>query len=395
MKKKRNKIISYGRQYLDKKDINSVNKILKSNFLTQGPTVEKFENNLKKKTSAKYAVSTNSATSCLMLACRALGLKKNDLVWTSPNTFVSTANSALHCGAKIDFVDIDLETGNMSILFLKKKLLEAKNKNQLPKLLIPVHFAGQPTDQKEIWKLSKKYNFKILEDASHSIGAKHHHEIVGSCKWSDIVVMSFHPVKPITTGEGGVALTNKKKLAQKMKMLRTHGIEKNLSKKIKHKIGDWYYEQRDLGFNFRLSDIHASLGISQLKKLKFFIKERNKIARRYDQIFKENKNILPLKIKNYNYSSYHLYVIRIISNKANIRNNLIKFLKSKKIFLNVHYIPVHYHPFYKNLNIKKKVFQNSEKYFNQAISLPIYVGLKKDEQIYVSKCINKFINNYR
>ena len=316
MKKKRNKIISYGRQYLDKKDINSVNQILKSNFLTQGPTVEKFENNLKKKTSAKYAVSTNSATSCLMLACRALGLKKNDLVWTSPNTFVSTANSALHCGAKVDFVDIDLETGNMSILFLKKKLLEAKNKNQLPKLLIPVHFAGQPTDQKEIWKLSKKYNFKILEDASHSIGAKHHHEIVGSCKWSDIVVMSFHPVKPITTGEGGVALTNKKKLAQKMKMLRTHGIEKNLSKKIKHKIGDWYYEQRDLGFNFRLSDIHASLGISQLKKLKYFIKERNKIARRYDQIFKDNKNILPLKIKNYNYSSYHLYVIRIISNKA-------------------------------------------------------------------------------
>ena len=291
MKKERNKAIFYGKQYIDNEDIKSVTNVLRSNFLTQGPYVEKFENKLKKKTHVNYAVSANSATSCLMLACRALGIKKNDLVWTSPNTFVSTANAAVHCGAKIDLVDIDLETGNISIELLKKKLLLAKKKNKLPKLIMPVHFAGQPTEQKEIWKLSKKYGFKIIEDASHSIGAKHYNEVVGSCKWSDIVVMSFHPVKPITTGEGGVALTNNKSFANTMKLLRTHGIEKNLSRKIKDNIGDWYYEHRELGYNFRLSDIHASLGTSQLKKLKFFTAERNKLAKKYNKIFSKIKNI--------------------------------------------------------------------------------------------------------
>lgn len=393
MKKKQNKSIFYGRQYIDNKDIKSVNKILKSQFLTQGPCIEKFENDLKKKTSSKYAILANSATSCLILACRALGLKKNDLVWTSPNTFVSTSNSALHCGAKVDLVDIDIETGNISVKSLKEKLLKAKQKNQLPKLLIPVHFAGQPTEQKEIWKLSRKYNFKILEDASHSLGAKHHQEIVGSCKWSHIVVMSFHPVKPITTGEGGVALTNKKKLAQKMQLLRTHGVQKNLPIKVKSQIGDWYYDLKELGFNFRMSDIHASLGISQLKKLNYFVNERNKIAKIYDTILKNNQNMVPLKKMRHNHSSYHLYVIRIISNKLNIRNRLIKFLKTKNIFLNVHYIPVHYHTYYKKFKINRSSLKNSEKYFSQAISLPMYVGLKKKQQINIIKIINNFIVN--
>jgi len=393
LKKKQNKSIFYGRQYIDNKDIKSVNKILKSQFLTQGPCVEKFENDLKKKTSSKYAILANSATSCLILACRALELKKNDLVWTSPNTFVSTSNSALHCGAKVDLVDIDIETGNISIKSLKEKLLKAKQKNQLPKLLIPVHFAGQPTEQKEIWKLSKKYNFKILEDASHSLGAKHYQENVGSCKWSHIVVMSFHPVKPITTGEGGVALTNMKKLAQKMQLLRTHGVQKNLPIKVKSQIGDWYYDLKELGFNFRLSDIHASLGISQLKKLNYFVNERNKIAKIYDTILKDNQNIVPLKKMRHNHSSYHLYVIRIISNKLNIRNRLIKFLKTKNIFLNVHYIPVHYHTYYKKFKIIRSSLKNSEKYFSQAISLPMYVGLKKKQQINIVKIINNFIMN--
>jgi len=393
LKKKQNKSIFYGRQYIDNKDIKSVNKILKSQFLKQGPCVEKFENDLKKKTSSKYAILANSATSCLILACRALELKKNDLVWTSPNTFVSTSNSALHCGAKVDLVDIDIETGNISIKSLKEKLLKAKQKNQLPKLLIPVHFAGQPTEQKEIWKLSKKYNFKILEDASHSLGAKHYQENVGSCKWSHIVVMSFHPVKPITTGEGGVALTNMKKLAQKMQLLRTHGVQKNLPIKVKSQIGDWYYDLKELGFNFRLSDIHASLGISQLKKLNYFVNERNKIAKIYDTILKDNQNIVPLKKMRHNHSSYHLYVIRIISNKLNIRNRLIKFLKTKNIFLNVHYIPVHYHTYYKKFKIIRSSLKNSEKYFSQAISLPMYVGLKKKQQINIVKIINNFIMN--
>ena len=387
MKKKQNKSIFYGRQYIDNKDIKSVNKILKSQFLTQGPCIEKFENDLKKKTSSKYAILANSATSCLILACRALGLKKNDLVWTSPNTFVSTSNSALHCGAKVDLVDIDIETGNISVKSLKEKLIKAKKKNQLPKLLIPVHFAGQPTEQKEIWKLSRKYNFKILEDASHSLGAKHHQEIVGSCKWSHIVVMSFHPVKPITTGEGGVALTNKKKLAQKMQLLRTHGVQKKLPIKVKSQIGDWYYDLKELGFNFRMSDIHASLGISQLKKLNYFVNERNKIAKIYDTILKNNQNMVPLKKMRHNHSSYHLYVIRIISNKLNIRNRLIKFLKTKNIFLNVHYIPVHYHTYYKKFKINRSSLKNSEKYFSQAISLPIYVGLKKNNRSILLKLL--------
>ncbi|MDB9819854.1 UDP-4-amino-4,6-dideoxy-N-acetyl-beta-L-altrosamine transaminase [Candidatus Pelagibacter sp.] len=392
MKKERNKAIFYGKQYIDNEDIKSVTNVLRSNFLTQGPYVEKFENKLKKKTHVNYAVSANSATSCLMLACRALGIKKNDLVWTSPNTFVSTANAAVHCGAKIDLVDIDLETGNISIELLKKKLLLAKKKNKLPKLIMPVHFAGQPTEQKEIWKLSKKYGFKIIEDASHSIGAKHYNEVVGSCKWSDIVVMSFHPVKPITTGEGGVALTNNKSFANTMKLLRTHGIEKNLSRKIKDNIGDWYYEHRELGYNFRLSDIHASLGTSQLKKLKFFTAERNKLAKKYNKIFSKIKNIVPLTVKKYNISSYHLYVIRIISNKFNIRNKLIKFLKTKKIYLNIHYIPIQHHPYYKRFKLNKSLLKNSEIYFNQALSIPLYVGLSHKEQLRISNCIINFIN---
>ena len=328
MQTKQSKIIPYGRQYLDKEDIKFVSKILRSNYLTQGPYVEKFENKLKKKTNSKYAVAANSATSCLILACRAIGLKKNDIVWTSANTFVSSANCALHSGAKIDLVDIELETGNISLELLKKKLYLAKKKNKLPKVLIPVHFAGQPTEQKEIWKLSKKYNFKIIEDASHSIGASHYKELVGSCKWSDIVVMSFHPVKPITSGEGGVGLTNNKLFFQKMKTLRTHGIEKNLNPKVKKNVGDWYYEHRELGYNFRLSDIHASLGISQLKKLNFFLKQRQKIANQYNDIFNKINDIIPLKIKKYNKSSYHLYVVRLISQKKNFRNNLIKLLKN-------------------------------------------------------------------
>ena len=396
MKIKQNKkIIPYSRQFIDREDIGSIKQILKSQFLTQGPQVEKFENNLKKISGSKYAVAANSATSCLILACLALGIKKNDLVWTSSNTFVSTANSAVHCGAIIDLIDIDLETGNISINALKKKLLYAKKINNLPKVVITVHFGGQPTDQEEIWKLSKKYKFKIIEDASHSIGAKHKGEKVGSCRWSELTIMSFHPVKPITSGEGGVALTNKKKYAYKMQLLRTHGIEKNLNTKITNQFGNWYYEQRLLGFNFRLSDIHAALGISQLKKLKYFNSKRKQIVKRYNLIFEGNKNIIPLKINKENFSSHHLYVIRIVSKKKNIRNNLIKFLKTKKVTLNVHYIPVHYHPYYKKFKIDKNSLKNSEKYFHQALSLPLYVGLKKKDQINVAKHIENFINNYK
>ena len=294
-------MIPYSRQSIQKKDINSVIQVLKSNFLTQGPKVEQFEKSIRKITKAKYSVAVNSATSALHLACISLGLKKNEYLWTVPNTFVASANCALHCGAKVDFVDIDSNTLNISLEKLEIKL---KNtiKKKLPKILVTVHFAGLPTMQDEIFKLSKKYKFKIIEDASHSIGAKYKSEPVGSCKWSDITIFSFHPVKIITTGEGGMLLTNKKYVAEKSRILRTHGI-------IKSKNNDWYYEQRYLGYNYRMSDIHASLGISQVRRLKKFISKRNEIA----ALYKRELSNLPLDFQQIDknaISSYHLFVIK-------------------------------------------------------------------------------------
>ena len=302
-------MIPYSRQNINSKDILEVKKILKSNYLTQGEKVPKFEKLVSKFTKSNYAVAVNSASSALHIACVALNIKKNDIVWTVPNTFVASANCAIHCGAIVDFVDIDPNNWNISISELEKKLRLAKRKNKLPKLLIPVHFAGLPTEQEKIWKLSKKYKFKIIEDASHSIGAKYKNELSGSCKWSDITVFSFHPVKIITTGEGGMALTNNKKLAEKMRILRTNGISQLNFLFKKNKILPWYYEHITPGFNYRMNDISAALGISQFKRLKKFVKKRNLIALKYKKYFRG----LPLKFqkidKNF-YSSYHLFPIQ-------------------------------------------------------------------------------------
>ena len=387
-------MIPYSRQTLDKKDIDAIVKTLKSEFLTQGPQIQKFEKIISKKTGANYSAVVNSATSALHISCMALGFKKNDILWTSPNTFAATSNCALHLGGKVDFVDIDYSNGNMCIKKLKEKLQYAKKKKILPKIIIPVHFAGNPTEQDKIFELSKQYNFKIIEDASHSIGAKYKNEKVGSCKWSDITIFSFHPVKIITTFEGGAALTNDQKIYKKLKLFSNHGITKNKKEfSIKSK-GDWYYEQKLLGLNYRMTDVSASLGISQIKKLNIFVKARNNIAKNYEKLLDRKFIYLP-DIKKKNLSSFHLYVIKLKDKYKFLHRKLFNHLRKSKINVNLHYIPVHLHPYYKKLGFKIGAFKNSEKHAKTSISIPIYPNLSKNKIIKISKQINNFFyKNY-
>ena len=378
-------MIPYSRQKVDSLDIKKVIKVLKSDYLTTGPNVKIFEKNITRFLRVKYSVCVSSASAALHIACISLGIKKNDIVWTTPITFVSTASAILHCGGKVDLVDIDEDTFNISLTSLKKKLINAKKINKLPKLLMPVHLGGNPCDMKAIYILSKKYNFKILEDASHAFGSKIERESIGSCKYSDIAVFSFHPVKIITTGEGGVAVTKDKKLYNKMKSLREHGIVREKSK-LKKKSGPWYYEQQSLGFNYRMSDINAGLGISQLKKTKKFILERNKIIEIYKKKL-NNKKIKFQLIKKENFSTYHLFIVLF---PKKIHRAVFTYLRKKNFFVNIHYIPLFMHPIYRNLFNKKK-YPNAINYYERAISLPVYVGLKKNLQFKLINIINKFL----
>ena len=369
-------MIPYSRQSIDTQDKKSVLKVLNSNFLTQGPKVEEFEKKINKFSGSKYAVAANSGSSALHIACLALDIKKGDLVWTVPNTFVASANCAINCGAKIDLVDIDKDTFNISIESLEKKLIEAKKRKNIPKVLIPVHLGGQPTQQRKIWRLSKKYGFKILEDASHSIGAKHHGIKVGSCKWSHITVFSFHPVKIITTAEGGVATTNSKSLEKKMRIFRDNGILRSSK--------NWRYKQIAPGFNYRMNDISVAIGISQLKKIKKFLKRRNEIAKFYKKLLKD----LPIKVQKIlpeNYSSYHLFIIQLDLNHFKFSyNKIFKLLRKKKYYVNLHYMPIHLSPYFKKIGFRKGQYPVSEKYGKTALSIPIYFGLRLNE-------IKKFI----
>ena len=384
----------YSRQKVDNADIRSVIKVLKSDFLTQGPVVKEFEKKLSHFSGAKFVSAVNSATSGLYLACRALGLKKNDFAWTTPNTFVSSANCIINCGANIDFVDINKKNFNIDVNALEKKL--KKNiKKKLPKIVIPINFAGCPYDQKKLAYLAKKYNFKIIEDASHAIGAKNDKQKVGNCNWSDAVVYSFHPVKIITTGEGGAVLTNDKNLYEKINILRTHGITRDPKLMSKKNRSYWYYEQVDIGYNFRISDIHAALGKSQLKKINQFVRLRNSIAKFY----KSKLHNLPIRFqeveKKY-ISSYHLFVISL-TNPINIKNydKIFKFLRQKNILVNLHYLPVHKQPFYKKIKyLKNKKFENSEKYAKSALSLPIYPGLKKNNLTYICNYLKQALKKF-
>jgi UDP-4-amino-4,6-dideoxy-N-acetyl-beta-L-altrosamine transaminase len=384
-------MIPYGKQDISKTDIDAVLEVLRSDWLTQGPQVPKFERTVANYVGVKHAVATNSATSALHIACLALGVGVGDWVWTSPNTFVASANCALYCGAKVDFVDIDLCTYNMCVDALNEKLVRAKAKNCLPKVVIPVHFAGQPCDMQAIQKLSKQYGFKILEDASHAIGASYiipnevtkssNRVMVGSCVHSDITVFSFHPVKIITTGEGGLALTNDIELEEKMLRLRTHGTTSQRQFMHSRPPGEiWNYQQIDVGFNYRMTDIQAALGLSQLQRLNEFLLKRSKLASIYDHAFSNLQITTPWQ-HHHNHSSYHLYPILIhqeICGKN--QREVYQAMHDAGIFVNLHYIPVYRHPFYEAKGFKEGYCPNAERYYRATVSLPMYSALTGDQQ---------------
>ena len=389
------KIIPYGRQNITKSDINSVVQILKSDYLTQGPELIKFEKAIAHYTNSKFGVGVNSATSALHISCMALGLSENDILWTSPISFVASSNCALYCGAKVDFIDIDSRTYNISIKALAKKLEIAKKENKLPKIVIPVHLSGQSCDMKEIHKLSKKYNFKIIEDASHAIGAKYLDKPVGNCMFSDITVFSFHPVKIITTGEGGMCTTNSQEIANLLCRFRSHGITRHKHEMTKEPDGPWYYEQLDLGYNYRMTDIQAALGLSQLERLDHFIKKRHQIVKKYNLAFEAKPIITPFQDPN-NYSSFHLYIIRIKNaGKGLTRLDLFKKLREAGILVNIHYIPIYKQPYYQRIGYDSKEFIESEKYYEEAISLPIHTLLSEEDQDYVIENVLNFLSRQK
>ena len=368
-------MIYYAEPSIGYNEIKAVNRILKSKTLTQGNETLKFEKNFSKITKSKYSVSFNSCTSALIAACSSLDISSNDEVWTTPNTFVASSNSALLNGAKIQFVDIDAKTFNMSVDLLEEKLKKTK-KNSLPKAIISVHFAGLINNQKKIWDLSKKYKFKIIEDCCHALGGKYLNEDAGNCKYSHIAVFSFHAIKAITTGEGGMATTNDKKIFEKLNLIRSHGITKNRNRfNIKKKI-DIFYEQQELGYNFRLTEFQSALGNSQLKKLKYFINLRNRIA----NIYMNELSELPIKFQQYNkienFHAFHIFVIRF--NNFKLRNSFYKFMFKNGIKCSFHYPPIYNQPYYKKkFGIKK--FSEMDKYYRDAITLPIYPYLKKKD----------------
>lgn len=381
-------MIPYGRQEVTDEDIQYVVSVLKSDFLTQGPLVNKFEDKLSLITQGKYVTAVNSATSALHIACLALDVGKDDWVWTVPNTFVASANCALYCGANIDFVDIDPNTHNISIDLLSDKLDFASKVGQLPKVVIPVHIGGEPCDMRRIKELSDQYGFKIIEDASHAIGGEYAHKPIGSNLYSDITIFSFHPVKIITSGEGGAALTNDKSIDTRLKLFRSHGITRDKNLMVNPNDDSWYYEQLELGFNYRISDIHAALGISQLDRLKDYVVRRHNVAKMYDEAFKNSSVKIPVReVKNK--SALHLYIINVDESQ---HSSLFKFLRSSGVGVNLHYIPVHTQPYYLKRGFQWGDFPNSEKYYRRAISLPIYPKLSGKDQHYVIEKIKNYFD---
>ena len=376
--------IPYGRQDIQQEDIESVIKVLQSDFLTQGPEVPAFEAAIEKVTEASFAVATNSATSALHLACLALDLGQGDIVWTSPITFVASANCARYCGAEVDFVDIEVSSGNMCAIELEKKLIDADRAACLPKIIIPVHLAGTSSNMERIWELAKQYDIHVIEDASHAIGARYSNAPVGKCTYSDITVFSFHPVKIITSGEGGVAVTQDKSLARRMKRLRSHGITREPSEMIQSNAGPWYYEQLELGWNYRMTDIQAALGRTQITRLHGYIAQRNKLANRYDVLLSDTPVDLP-KRSPAALSAFHLYIIRI---EAKRRNAVFQELISCEIGVNIHYIPVHLQPYYRRLGFKLGDFPKSERYYSEALSIPLFPRMTEKMQDRVADALS-------
>ena len=376
-----NQFIPYGRQHITQTDIDAVVAVLQSDFLTQGSQVPAFEERVATYTGAKFGVAVNSATSALHIACLALGLGqgekgKDDWLWTTPITFTASANCGLYCGANIDFVDIDPLTLNMSINALAEKLQLADAENRLPKIVIPVHFTGEPCDMAASHALSQQYGFKVIEDASHAIGGKYHKQPIGNCEFSDITVFSFHPVKIITTAEGGLATTNDPALAEKMQLLRSHGITRDANLMTDEPDGGWYYQQIDLGFNYRMTELQGALGVSQMNYLDDFVTRRHQLAKRYDELLKDLPIMLPYR-NPANYSGFHLYPIQLTADSGKTRKQVFDSLRAQNIGVNVHYIPVHTQPYYAKLGFKQGDFPHAERYYAQAISLPLYYDLSE------------------
>lgn len=373
-------MIPYGRQSISEEDIQAVVDVLKSDFLTQGPVVPAFEHTVATRCGSKYAVATNSATSALHISCLALGVGPGDIVWTSPITFVASANCALYCGAKVDFVDIDPRTYSLSLESLTAKLEKAELEGKLPKVVIPVHLGGQSCEMAGIHALGQRYGFKIIEDASHAIGGKYKGKPIGNCRYSDITVFSFHPVKIITTGEGGMALTNDPKIANKLARLRSHGITRAPKEMTNVPEGPWYYQQLDLGFNYRMTDFQAALGLSQLQRLEEFVQKRQIIAQRYNQLLADLWVTTPWQHPD-SYSAMHLYIVRLQRDKIKIsQKDIFERLRGYGILVNLHYIPVYRHPFYKAMGFKQKDYPEAESYYAEAITLPIYPALSEVQQ---------------
>ena len=376
-------MIRYGQQDITQADIDAVIGVLKSVNLTQGPNILQFEQSVMAHTGAKHAVAVNSATSALHIACLALDLSPGDWLWTTPNTFVASANCALYCGAQVDFVDIDPRTYNLCPHKLEEKLIAAEKAGKLPKIVVPVHLTGQPCDMAAIHALAQKYGFKVIEDASHAIGGQYKGEPIGNGRYSDVTVFSFHPVKIITTAEGGMALTNSDELATRMGLLRSHGITRDPALMTQPMDGPWYYQQVALGYNYRMTDMQAALGVSQMTRLQQYIARRHEIADRYNQLLADLPLTLPWQHPD-SYSAYHLYVIRLqLDNIQRSHLQVFEALRAKDIMVNLHYIPVHTQPYYQQMGFKQGDYVEAERYYREAISIPMHPTLTETEQMTV------------
>jgi len=385
-------VIPYGRQDIRQEDIDSVAEVLRSDFLTQGPVVPKFEQAIANYVGASHALAVNSATSALHIACLALGLGPGDWLWTSPITFVASANCGLYCGANIDFVDIDPRTYNLCARALAAKLHIAEQQGRLPKIVVPVHFSGQPCDMQAIHELASRYGFKVVEDASHAIGGKYQNERIGSCRYSDVTIFSFHPVKIITTAEGGVAVTNHANVAEQMELLRSHGITRDPARMTASPDGPWYYQQLALGFNYRMTELQAALGLSQLQRLDAYVARRHALARRYDTLLSDLPVTLPWQHPD-GYSGRHLYVIRLHLDKIRkSRREVFDTLRRQGVGVNLHYIPVHLQPYYSRMGFKKGDFPQAEAYYGEAITLPLFPALTESQQDDVVNALRRAIN---
>jgi UDP-4-amino-4,6-dideoxy-N-acetyl-beta-L-altrosamine transaminase len=382
-------MIPYGRQEITQADVDAVVKVLHSTNLTQGPAVPRFEQAVLAHCKAKHAVAVNSATSALHIACLALGLGPGDWLWTTPTTFVASANCALYCGAQVDFVDIDPRTCNLCPKALEEKLEAAEKAGRLPKIVVPVHLCGQPCDLRSIHALAQRFGFKVIEDASHAIGGKYLGEPIGNCRFSDITVFSFHPVKIITTAEGGMALTNDAKLAERLGLLRSHGITREPSLMTQGMDGPWYYQQVALGFNYRMTDLQGALGASQMHRLEQYVARRHELARRYDELLKDLPVTTPWQHPD-GYSGLHLYVIRLQLDRIDrTRLQVFDALRAKDILVNVHYIPVHTQPHYQRMGFRPGQFPHAERYYTEALSIPMYPALSEAQQDEVLGCLRE------